>query len=271
MVDTPYFKDNYAFKGGTCLTKCYLGYYRFSEDLDFTFLNQDRFAHKSEKQIRKIISVELDQVITILERFCKRLGLDFVNDKSNQRYFEFGAGNKFMTIKLYYNSVELNKESFLKLQISFIESLLFPIKEKKANNLISNNDTSIKFLIPSGTEWVLKIPLVNCYDIKEILSEKIMAILTRRGVKSRDFIDVYLIIKAQNLNIFDFKEKIIKKIKPMLIYAKYNENFRNKLKQTLTYKKGDEERLLIKQMDSGFLNFINTFDKFLKELMSELK
>jgi predicted nucleotidyltransferase component of viral defense system len=34
-----YFFDNFVFKGGTCLTKCYLGYYRFSEDIDFTWKN----------------------------------------------------------------------------------------------------------------------------------------------------------------------------------------------------------------------------------------
>ncbi|NJE26450.1 hypothetical protein E3E22_07440 [Thermococcus sp. MV5] len=32
-----YFSQNYLFKGGTCLVKCYFGYYRFSVDLDFTF------------------------------------------------------------------------------------------------------------------------------------------------------------------------------------------------------------------------------------------
>jgi len=27
--------DNLIFKGGTCLNKCYLGFYRLSEDIDF--------------------------------------------------------------------------------------------------------------------------------------------------------------------------------------------------------------------------------------------
>ena len=40
------FFQNYAFKGGTCLTKCYLGYYRFSEDMDFTYLNQKDLIEK---------------------------------------------------------------------------------------------------------------------------------------------------------------------------------------------------------------------------------
>jgi len=28
--------ENYLFKGGSCLVKCYFGYYRFGVDLDFT-------------------------------------------------------------------------------------------------------------------------------------------------------------------------------------------------------------------------------------------
>jgi len=35
-----FFSKNFVFKGGTCLIKCYLGYFRFSEDVDFTWENQ---------------------------------------------------------------------------------------------------------------------------------------------------------------------------------------------------------------------------------------
>jgi len=37
------FRDSYIFKGGTCLIKAYLGYFRFSEDLDFTWADQSEF------------------------------------------------------------------------------------------------------------------------------------------------------------------------------------------------------------------------------------
>ena len=33
-------QQNFVFKGGTCLKKCYFGDYRFSEDLDFTLRNE---------------------------------------------------------------------------------------------------------------------------------------------------------------------------------------------------------------------------------------
>jgi predicted nucleotidyltransferase component of viral defense system len=50
-----FFHDNFAFKGGTCLAKCYLDYFRFSEDIDFTWKNQSVFClfgflHESSKK-----------------------------------------------------------------------------------------------------------------------------------------------------------------------------------------------------------------------------
>ncbi len=34
--------ENWVFKGGTCLKKCYFETYRFSEDLDFTLRNEEQ-------------------------------------------------------------------------------------------------------------------------------------------------------------------------------------------------------------------------------------
>jgi predicted nucleotidyltransferase component of viral defense system len=47
------FGDDYLFKGGTCLIKGYLGYYRFSEDVDFTYRDQLRFEDLSQKGLIK--------------------------------------------------------------------------------------------------------------------------------------------------------------------------------------------------------------------------
>ncbi len=38
IAQHPATKTNWVFKGGTCLKKCVLETYRFSEDLDFTLL-----------------------------------------------------------------------------------------------------------------------------------------------------------------------------------------------------------------------------------------
>ena len=52
----PDFFENYAFKGGTCLIKCYLNYYRFSEDLDFTYANEREFDKMGGNQRRLALS-----------------------------------------------------------------------------------------------------------------------------------------------------------------------------------------------------------------------
>jgi len=53
LSQNEFFSNNFVFKGGTCLTKCYLGYYRFSEDIDFTWKDQTIFEGKSQTQIRR--------------------------------------------------------------------------------------------------------------------------------------------------------------------------------------------------------------------------
>jgi len=268
-----YFRENYAFKGGTCLIKCYLGYYRFSEDLDFTFKNKGIFKNKSEKQIRKIVSKEIDKLSELLNKTCQKLNLEFKPEKSNKEYFEFRAGNKFTTIKMYYHSPELNKKTFIKLQIDFLEDLIFECKNKKASSLRwkDYDETEFKFILPEGSEWFFQSPEISCYDIKEILCEKIRAILTRQGVKSRDFIDIYLIAKNQGLNLKNLKKEVVKKIISMLKYEKYLDNLKGHMKEIPSFKIGEEEKLLIGKLDKDFHKFLEEINELLKEVIKEIE
>jgi predicted nucleotidyltransferase component of viral defense system len=51
LGNEPALAGSWAFKGGTCLRKCYFGEYRFSEDLDFTVTDSAAFsaAHLRER------------------------------------------------------------------------------------------------------------------------------------------------------------------------------------------------------------------------------
>ena len=49
----PVLGDRWVFKGGTCLKKCYIEAYRFSEDLDFTVLPSRPYR---PEQIEPLIS-----------------------------------------------------------------------------------------------------------------------------------------------------------------------------------------------------------------------
>lgn len=54
IYSIPICRESLIFKGGTCLRKCYFSDYRFSEDLDFTSINNNFiFDKKLLKQIKE--------------------------------------------------------------------------------------------------------------------------------------------------------------------------------------------------------------------------
>src|SRR3990167_2596888 len=61
--------ETLVFKGGTCLNKCYLGFYRLSEDLDFVF-NQD-VKGLSKIQIKKIRPIHHEFIDSLGEPILK--------------------------------------------------------------------------------------------------------------------------------------------------------------------------------------------------------
>lgn len=261
-----YFKNNFAFKGGTCLIKCYLGYYRFSEDMDFTWINQKEFEKKSQQEIRRLISKKIDKIMSIFEKSANKLDLDFKTQKGNKKYVEFGGGNKFATFKFWYKSIVLDIESFIKIQINFVELFKFPFVKLHVKNIVEGIDVKeLKFLFP---EFDLKKIRIKAYNIREILIEKIRAILTRRGIKARDFIDVFIIIKNKNINIKNLKEKILAKTRFMLRYEKYIQNLKELQLEKLVVV--EEEKLLLKPLEKGFDDFVKDFTVFLDKLAEEL-
>ncbi|MBU3907181.1 MAG: nucleotidyl transferase AbiEii/AbiGii toxin family protein [Nanoarchaeota archaeon] len=272
LVKNKDFKDNFAFKGGTCLIKNYFGYFRFSEDLDFTYLNQKEFNGISKKKLRESMSKKINGIGELIEPIAKQFNLDFKLEKENRKYFEFGGSNAFVTFKLWYDSVVLNKLSFIKIQVNFIEKLNYEIKELPAIFILGHKDKKeIETLFPSYS-YLIEPTMIKVYDLKEILIEKVRAILTRRGIKARDFVDVFLIVKKEKVNLNDFKKEIIEKISDMLKFEKYTLNIKNKetqLKDDLIL--GEEEALMLTPIDKGFPKFLKEFDIFLREIINELK
>lgn len=267
LESNDYFKENYAFKGGTCLMKCYIDYYRFSEDLDFTFINQAIFEHKTKGQAEKLLSKETSNISDMLKSTSDKIGLDFKSNKRDRHYFEFGGSNRFVTFKLWYVPEGQTEETFIKIQVNFIEKLEFPITEKHTNNIFfgRHKDFELAFLLPENSEWVLKTPKLKCYDIREVLIEKVRAILTRRGVKARDFIDVYMIEKAKKLKVQDFKKQIIDKTRYMLKFEKYRKNL--DAKSEFKLEKEAEKRILFDSLPDDFDFFLRKFNVFLKEIV----
>ncbi|MFQ6032897.1 MAG: nucleotidyl transferase AbiEii/AbiGii toxin family protein [Candidatus Zixiibacteriota bacterium] len=274
-----FFRKNFLFKGGTCLIKHYLGYYRFSEDIDFTWKNQEVFKEKSGKEIRRHLSGIIDELGKVFEEIAKSRGLDFKCDKANRRYVELVGGSKTLTFKIWYKSDVLDRESFTKVQVNFVEELCFNPRKGEIRSLLSSavKDTGeLEFLYPElYIEYSTPVTL-NLYDIREILCEKVRSILTRRGIKARDFVDVYLIMQKEKIDLEEMEEAIIQKTRFMLeLYKRFRDNFSEKMEILDSgefFNWGDEKRLLLFDLnEEDFYRFVDEFTKFLTKIGTKIE
>lgn len=264
-----FFSKNFAFKGGTCLTKCYYGYKRFSEDIDFTWRNQQVYGGKSQNELRRYLSGIIDRTGEVFEGTAGKRGLRFRCAKSDRHFVELSGSNKICTFKMWYDSEILGRESFIKVQINFVEAMCFRTKSGRLKSLIERQDSELKALYPEYPEYARTIRF-NVYDIREILSEKVRAILTRRGTKARDFVDVYLIWKSYGIEPKDVETCIARKIKLALrLYERFNAQFQEKarlLDAGRIFDWGTERDLLISEIDEReFYSFVTRFEGFLRE------
>ncbi len=268
-----FFYKNFLFKGGTCLIKCYLGYFRFSEDIDFTWKNQGIFKSMSQKEIRRYLSGVINDIGATFERVAEKRGFDFKCNKSDRDYVELGGGNKISTFKIWYSSEILNRRSFVKVQINFVDVLKFPGVKNDLRSLLKK-DREIEALFPEYKEYSEKIGFYT-YDIREIFCEKIRSILTRRGIKARDFVDIYLISKKFNIRFEDMEEDIVDKTRFVLNrYAKYKKNFKEKkklIKSEDLFRWGEEKGLLLSKIDEEeFYRFLRELTRFMQNIAGKI-
>jgi predicted nucleotidyltransferase component of viral defense system len=275
LSQDPFFAENFLFKGGTCLIKCYFGYARFSEDIDFTWKDQSAFSKMSGKKIRSQLSEIIDKTGRVFEGIAKKRGFDFKCVKSNPDYVELGGSDKTCTLKIWYDSEILGRRSFVKVQINFVEQMCFSPTKGQLSGLLTGKHEQLKALFPDETAEYSKKILFDVYDIREILSEKVRALLTREGTKARDFVDVYLIWKWFGITPENVQKCIIGKIGFSLkLYAKYRDNLKQKAAllnsgKLLTW--GAEKELLLSDIDEAdFYRFLGGFETFLKKTVAAL-
>ncbi|MFA5246986.1 MAG: nucleotidyl transferase AbiEii/AbiGii toxin family protein [Candidatus Micrarchaeia archaeon] len=271
-----FFRENFLFKGGTCLTKCYLGYYRFSEDIDFTWRKQGEFRGMTQKEVRHYLSPVIGKMGADFEAIAKKRGMDFSFAKNNRDYVELGGGNKTLTFKLWYDSEILNRRSFIKVQANFVEDMRFPPAKNTCKSLLGSRVGELEAMFPEEYgAYSERIPF-DTYDIKEIMCEKIRAILTRRGMKARDFVDVYFVSKKFGITPGSLKKDVVAKtVFALNLYAKYRDNFGEK-KKLLNSKEifawGQEKGLLLVDVDEKeFYAFLGRFAELMRDIAGDIE
>ena len=263
----PHFTESYLFKGGSCLAKCYFGYYRFSIDLDFTWRNQ-KVWEVGEKELRRTLLAEIKALGQLLEGTAKKVGLEFVNKPKNGRYFEFGGGGRMTTFKLWKG------QELVKIQVSFVEELLFPEKRVMVRTLLDGA------AISKGEEVYFEEYLnfykpfeIIAYDEREILCEKVRAILTRRAQKLRDFYDI-LMLEAHDIRLEQLKDEAVRKVRASLYYRKYRDNLKAN-KKVMDYAKDIledpfERGLFVASPPRDFEKFLTKFLGSLKDVANQI-
>ncbi|WP_297500535.1 nucleotidyl transferase AbiEii/AbiGii toxin family protein [Thermococcus sp.] len=279
----PLFKENYVFKGGTCLVKCHLGYYRFSRDLDFAYRQGDELREMSRSRLRKFLNEETGRIAEILRCVARDLGLEFQynshSDFNNHRYFSFLLGpGWFREIVLYSPLGEK-----IKIEVNYAERLAFKPKTLKAHTLLSwkrveltpkEYERYIEFL---GNYYPVSL---TAYSDREILVEKVRALLTRKEFKLRDIYDLYK-LHQRGLKMARYRKEIAEKIRGYLDLSSIaSQNLRNSIDAL------QEGRFLVDigpeiERDIGlivepfsreeFLNFVEELRFELGALIDELK
>lgn len=199
-----------VFKGGTLLTRVHLDYHRISEDLDFTYLYNNRLNKLSSKQRKKTISNFTGQLVEEINKISKHFNLEFSTNKKDKKYCKVMDRKNVYLFKVYYRPV-YGAEEFIKFEVNFNDELIYPpIFENIQHLFDSELMKDLEFV--EGIKMKIRKNIL-CYDLREIVIEKIRAILTRPVVKERDLFDLFLISKKINIEKLERKivvEKIIK-------------------------------------------------------------
>jgi len=178
-----------VFKGGTCLNKCYLGFYRLSEDLDFVY----------NKDVKGLIKLQIKKILDGLRRELFQV-LNEMEFKTNR---ELGKGWKMITsredpkivgleIITACNSMIDNSVQTIKLEISFRKRLRKPTKIKTIKH---------KFVDALGEPILRKDVEIEVIDLTENFAEKFRALVIRKNVAIRDVYDIYFILKNSLVKI----------------------------------------------------------------------
>ena len=170
----PEVQQNFLFKGGTSLRKCYFAGYRFSEDLDFTAAKAvaastiQRLVNAAKNIMQESIGVRADKHEVVMET---------ISDDYGKESYE---------AKLYYEGAWKygGTPRSIRIHISRDERLLFSPRQLPIFHAYSDQKD-------------LPETLIRVYALEEIFAEKLRAFSgQRKRPVARDVYDLYLISKS---------------------------------------------------------------------------
>ena len=163
------FGQGLVFKGGTCLGKVYVEFFRLSEDLDFGVPVSPDATRGQRRRAVEFVKVHLGGVVARLP-FLEEAA-PFLGHNDSRQY------NGTFT----YRSLVTGDREAIKVEVSLREELLLPAEERAAKTLLVDPFTNVPVLAPV---------VVRALALQEAYAEKARAALTRREPAIRDFFDI---------------------------------------------------------------------------------
>ena len=196
-IEPPY-QGYLVLKGGTCLSRCYLNYHRFSYDLDFTWypVEEIDLTAMSRKTLRKYCNTLINAIASQLEDIAKNTK-NIILFRNTNVFKVYGSSSRMITFRVIYVSTKGSGE--MKIQIRFIDRIVEKPVQREITSYVSN-------LLKSYGYDYRYIVRGYVYTLREIASEKLRAILTRVGVPTKgiesilkDIYDLYKIYEVHSL------------------------------------------------------------------------
>jgi predicted nucleotidyltransferase component of viral defense system len=176
-------RDLLIFKGGTALKRCHFAEYRFSEDLDFTLQRRAEFA-----EIREGLE-------EVYELVAQASGIRFAFEREDRQ-----AHVNSYTFYLRYQG-PLPTPNTVKVDITISEVLHFPVEQLPVLRAYPEFED-----VPEDRP-------IGVYSLKEIATEKVVALQDRARNEPRDLYDLWFLTTRAGIELGDLTGAIAEKLR----------------------------------------------------------
>ena len=168
----PELSSRCAFKGGTCLKKCFIETYRFSEDLDFTLLPG---ATVDPDEIRSVL-------LEVGHRVYQASGIDTIGREPSVRA---RPNRRSFQGQIYYRGPRgAPSHASVKLDLTIDEDVVQPTVRRPISHPYPDQ-------LPGDA-------MVRCYGFEEVFAEKLRAMGQR--CRPRDLYDIINLFRRRDLS-----------------------------------------------------------------------
>jgi len=177
-------RDRLAFKGGTALKKCYFADYRFSEDLDFTMVEEMPWE-------------QIEQYLAVVFRETHRAsGVEIRLDHLERHSHE----NSHTFYLAYDGPLPDARGKTVKTDITIRERIVLPLEDRP---VLRGYDEYRDLPEDAG---------VRVYSLDEVAVEKTVALLDRARNEPRDLYDLWFLAAGGHVRLPDLLDAIARKL-----------------------------------------------------------